>query len=151
VVNNKGAGIGAGSGNTIEHCTIGQNAGGGLVVANRCYVSGNTIESTTLPANHGGLVIIGNGNRINNNNFAANGYAGLLGDTGGTGNIIIRNTFRGGQYILPAGNVTGPFVDLSAGGGTIPSPASPWRTSATERERTSGQLPRSAAALPVLR
>lgn len=127
VVGNKGIGIFADNGCTIKDCMIGQNAGGGITVTSRCYVTGNTLEMNNVSntAGQAGLVITGDGNRIESNNFVFNGYAGVN-CTAGSGNIMFRNSFRGAQYIMPTGNVTGPFVDLSVSGGTIPSTASPW-------------------------
>ena len=106
----------AGDRSTVNGCTFSRNATGGLNVGARCQVSGCTFASnnpantTNLPA----LIIFGGGNRIDGNNFANNGFAGLKANAGG--NLIIRNTFSGAQYIVIPGNMLGPTIDLTSGG-----------------------------------
>jgi parallel beta-helix repeat protein len=116
------AGMQAGNGCTISRCAFTKSTGGGLIVGVRCHVTGCTFESNNAAntAEKPGLEIRGGGNRIDNNHFANNGYAGLKAYA--AGNLIIRNTFSGAQYIVaPYNNTVGPTVDLSAAGGTISS------------------------------
>jgi parallel beta-helix repeat protein len=126
---NRDGGMQAGTGCTISRCTVAKNGNEGLWINNRCHVNGCTFETNNLGniAERPGLSINGGGNRIDGNHFANNGFAGLKAYF--AGNLIIRNTFSGAQYIVTNGNTVGPTVDLSAGVGTvntIPAGANPW-------------------------
>jgi parallel beta-helix repeat protein len=114
---------------TISGCTVSGNGYAGMEIYANCVVSGCTIaaNNTNNSVIGAGIYVIGNGCRIDGNYFADNNYAGLVADTGVTKTLIVRNIFRGAQFILrtPSGNVFGPFEDRSAGGGQIVT-SSPW-------------------------
>lgn len=112
-------GFRVGTGSSVRNCTAQSNGSAGVGVDGSCYLSGNTCD-----ANSRGIYAGGSGNRIDGNSCTGNTLHGFSINL--DHNIIIRNTARGNgvNYSIPAGNASGPIVDMTAGG-TISS-TSPW-------------------------
>jgi parallel beta-helix repeat protein len=114
------------NGHTVRGCTLRHNSGTGVHVGtDNALVIGNIFETNNTAGTSGvaGLEVAGKGCRIEGNSFMGNNFAGMTID--GSGNLVIRNSFSGAQYITQPGNTFGPFIDMSASGGTI-SNTNPW-------------------------
>ncbi len=132
--NNPGNGITVSDGCTVRSCTVRGNHLSGIAVGSNCYVVANTCDSNNTSSTNlqAGIVALGTGDRIEANSMTLNNYAGLLVGNGqtstpssGAGNLVIGNTFRGAEYIIPPGNTVGTLVEIVAGG-TLSANASSW-------------------------
>ncbi len=99
------AGISAGRGVQVRNCTVTGSTGAGIAMADRTYILDNDISNNT----GGGIRAIGGGgNRVEGNNLANNGAAGIIIDVANPGNFVTKNAAHlntGGDFSIAAGNV----------------------------------------------
>jgi len=88
-----GVGIATGYGCTIKDCAVKENKGDGIYVPSECFVFNNTSTENCSGAvsGSGGIHAGGNKNRIDSNHVAVNFYDGILVDSSGRDNVVVRN------------------------------------------------------------
>ena len=101
---------------SVEECTADTNTGDGIRVTTRALVRGNVVRSNA----NDGIQATSTGNRIEDNEVAANG-TGIRADAGAINNLIVKNSayLNGLEYSIVAGN---QFATPSVN----PNTAGPW-------------------------
>ena len=134
---NKMDGI-VGGGGVISACTCDSNLGDGIEVASGSVVLNNNCDGNgPAGADGAGIHVTGSDNRIEGNNVTNNDRGIDFGfPTGGTDNIVIKNTARDNvdstvltNYRFPLGvlNTVGEILDFTGGGGVLTAiNSSPW-------------------------
>lgn len=122
----------------ISSCTCNSNDGDGIEVASGSVVLNNNCDGNgPAGADGAGIHVTGSDNRIEGNNATNNDRGFDFGfPTGGTNNIVIKNTARNNidgitltNYNFPLGvlNTVGEILNFTGGGGVITaSNSSPW-------------------------
>jgi len=122
----------------ISACTSDGNLGDGIEVASGSVVLNNSCDGNgPAGADGAGIHVTGSDNRIEGNNVTNNDRGIDFGfPTGGTNNIVIKNTARNNvdgvtltNYKFPLGvlNTVGEILDFTGGGGVLTaSNSSPW-------------------------